>query len=72
MEGNVKRIRPVQVTVSIGAVVDDGETLTPVSVEPVAMSVAQFQAFNLAEQIGTLQAQLDAQRDQGAENSPGT
>lgn len=55
------RIRPVSVTLSIEAVVDDGEILTPVQIAPVRLMPAQLAQFDLIERIADLQAQLDAQ-----------
>lgn len=55
-----KRIRLVTATVAVHAVIDDGDTLTPVQVDPITLTPTQWQDFDLMDQLNALQAQLDS------------
>lgn len=57
------RVRPVAVQVIVEAVLDDGESLTPVNMKPVEMTAAQFAEFDLDAQIDWVQGQIEAQRE---------
>ncbi|WP_344003845.1 hypothetical protein, partial [Microbacterium paludicola] len=61
------RVRPVSVKVAIGAVLDDGETLTPMSMQPVEMTASQFAGFELAVQVAWVQEQIGAKRAESAQ-----
>ena len=54
------RIRPVMVTITVEAVLDDGETLKPIPLAPMQIPAGEFSRFNLEENMAHLQAQIDA------------
>lgn len=54
------RIRPIVVMLQIEAVVDDGETLTPVQIAPIRLAPEQLAQFDLVAQLAQLQEQIDA------------
>ena len=54
------RIRPVMVTITVEAVIDDGNTLTPIPLQPIQIPATIFEQFDLGEQVAVLQAQLDS------------
>lgn len=67
---NSIRVRPVAVKILVEAVLDDGETLTPIKMQPVEMTAAQFDEFDLDAQVAWVQGQIEAQRE-GQAPTPG-
>ena len=65
-----QRVRIVRLIVNIDAVVDDGENLTPVTVQPVTLTAAEAGRFDVAAIAAQLQAQVD-QQSADAEPPPG-
>jgi len=57
----VARVRIVAAQVTLSVVLDDGETLTPIQVDPITLSGAQWAALDPAAIVADLQAQVDAQ-----------
>lgn len=54
-----ERVRPVSVTVQIDAVIDDGDTLTPIRSRPVTIPARDWDAFSLDTAIAQMQEQTD-------------
>jgi hypothetical protein len=54
------RVRIIGFTVNIDAVVDDGENLTALTVQPVRYAAADAALFNLDHVRDALQRQVDA------------
>lgn len=63
---STKRIRPIAVRVTVQAVVDDGESLTPIELQPVEMTASQFGEFDLDAQVAWVQEQIEAKRQETA------
>jgi hypothetical protein len=61
-----RRVRIVRFVVSIDAVVDDGEHLTPLAVDPVPYLAADAALFDLEHVQAALQRHVDAQETQPA------
>jgi hypothetical protein len=55
-----RRVRIVRFVVSIEAVVDDGDNLTPLPVQPVPYAAADASLFNVDHIRDALQRQVDA------------
>lgn len=51
-------VRLVSVTVQLQVVDDDGETLTPVPVNPIAVTAAQWATFDLVVVLTDIERQL--------------
>jgi len=61
-----RRVRIVRFVVAIEAVVDDGEHLTPLAVDPVPYLAADAALFDLDHIQAALQRHVDAQETQPA------
>lgn len=55
------RVRLVGVTLQLDVVTDDGETLTPVQVQPIPVTAAQWPAFDLEAVLAEIQQQAIGQ-----------
>jgi hypothetical protein len=55
------RVRLVGVTLQLDVVTDDGETLTPVRVQPIPVTAAQWPTFDLGPVLAEIEAQAIAQ-----------
>jgi|tagenome__1003787_1003787.scaffolds.fasta_scaffold20928844_4 hypothetical protein len=64
-----RRVRIVRFVVAIEAVVDDGEHLTPLAVDPVPYLAADAALFDLDHVQAALQRHVDAQETQPAERT---
>jgi len=53
------RARLVTAQVALQVVVDDGETLTPIQLEPITLTAAQWEGFDIRAALAGIQAQLD-------------
>ena len=53
------RARLVTATVSLQVVADNGETLTPIRLEPITLTAAQWEGFDMRAALAGIQAQLD-------------
>lgn len=62
-EAPVKRLRLVGVTVALDVVVDDGDTLTPIQVQPIPVTAAQWPTFDLAAVLAEIETQAVAQAE---------
>jgi hypothetical protein len=54
-----KKVRPVSITITVQAVVDDGDTLTPVQIDPVQLTAAQYPGFDLVAELAGLESRLN-------------
>jgi hypothetical protein len=66
-----RRVRIVRFVVAIEAVVDDGEHLTPLAVDPVPYLAADAALFDLDHIQAALQRHVDAQATQPAGTTTG-
>jgi hypothetical protein len=55
------RLRLVGVTLQLDVVTDDGETLTPVRVQPIPITAAQWPTFSLDEVLAEIEQQAITQ-----------
>ena len=55
-----QRIRPISAQITLTAVVDDGDHLTPVVIDPMTVSAIDFPGLDLTAIVADLQKQLDA------------
>jgi hypothetical protein len=55
------RVRLVGVTLQLDVVTDDGETLTPVRVQPIPITAAQWPNFSLDEVLAEIEQQAITQ-----------
>lgn len=51
------RVRLIGLTVNLDVVTDDGETLTPVRVQPIAVTAAQWPSFDLRAVLADIERQ---------------
>ena len=58
MGATIRRLRLVGITLSLDIVDDDGDTLTPVQVQPIAVTAAQWPTFDLAIVLAEIERQL--------------
>jgi hypothetical protein len=56
-----RRARLVGLTISLDVVIDDGATLTPVQIQPVVVTAAQWPTFDMAAVLAEVEAQTGAQ-----------
>jgi len=66
-----RRVRIVRFVVAIEAVIDDGDNLTPLPLEPVPYAAADAARFDLDHIRAVLQRQVDAD-DSASTNGNGT
>jgi hypothetical protein len=58
---SARRVRIIRFVVNIEAVVDDGEHLTPLTIQPVSYTAADATLFDLEQIQAIIQRQVDAE-----------
>lgn len=57
----MKRVRLVTVTLHVEAVVDDGDTLAPIRIDPVKLTAAELARFDIAAELAQVEATINAE-----------